>query len=96
MSEPTGRDVRRSAGVLLHPTSLPGPYGIGDLGDELIAFLDWAASAGMHLWQVRPLNPTGFGNSPYNCVSSIAGNPMLISAHRLVEEQLMQAAAQPG
>jgi 4-alpha-glucanotransferase len=89
MSEPTGRDARRSAGVLLHPTSLPGPYGTGDLGDELIAFLDWAASAGMHLWQVLPLNPTGFGNSPYNCVSSIAGNPMLISPQRLLQEQLL-------
>src|SRR6476469_2294801 len=91
MSEPTGRDVRRSAGVLLHPTSLPGPYGAGDLGDELTGFLDWAAAAGMHLWQVLPLNPTGFGNSPYNCVSSIAGNPMLISPQRLQQEGLLTA-----
>jgi len=73
----------------LHPTSLPGPYGVGDLGDELVAFLDWAASAGMHLWQVLPLNPPGYGNSPYNCVSSIGGNPLLISPQRLLQEQLL-------
>ena len=66
-------------GVLLHPTSLPGRYGIGDLGDELLAFLDWAASAGMRIWQVLPLNPPGYGNSPYGCLSSFAGNPLLIS-----------------
>jgi 4-alpha-glucanotransferase len=88
-SEPIGRDVRRVAGVLLHPTSLPGPYGIGDLGDELISFLDWAASAGLHLWQVLPLNPTGYGNSPYNCISSVAGNPMMISPQRLLQDQLL-------
>src|ERR1051325_2397346 len=69
----------RAAGILLHPTSLPGRYGIGDLGDEVTRFLDWAASAGMRLWQVLPLNPPGYGNSPYGCVSSFAGNPLLIS-----------------
>ena len=79
----------RQAGVLLHPTSLPGPYGIGDLGDELIAFLDWAASAGMHLWQVLPLNPPGFGNSPYGCHSSFAGNPLLISPQRMMQRHLL-------
>jgi 4-alpha-glucanotransferase len=76
---------RHAAGVLLHPTSLPGRYGIGDLGDELTAFLDWAASAGMRLWQVLPLNPPGFGASPYGCVSSFAGNPLLISPDRLLD-----------
>jgi 4-alpha-glucanotransferase len=81
---------RRVAGVLLHPTSLPGRYGVGDLGDELIGFLDWAASAGMHLWQVLPLNPPGYGNSPYNCLSSIGGNPLLISPQRLLQEQLLE------
>ena len=78
------------AGILLHPTSLPGRYGIGDLGDELIAFLDWAASAGMRLWQVLPLNPPGYGDSPYGCVSSFAGNPLLISPQRLLEEGLLE------
>src|SRR5687768_9973182 len=80
----------RSAGVLLHPTSLPGRYGIGDLGDELTVFLDWAASAGMRLWQVLPLNPPGFGNSPYGCLSSFAGNPLLISPQRLLHENLLE------
>ncbi|HJQ36524.1 MAG TPA: 4-alpha-glucanotransferase [Thermoanaerobaculia bacterium] len=69
----------RAAGILLHPTSLPGRSGIGELGDELFRFLDWAAGAGMRLWQVLPLNPPGYGNSPYGCVSSFAGNPLLIS-----------------
>jgi len=89
MSTDTGRDPRRVAGVLLHPTSLPGTYGVGDLGDELTQFLDWAASAGMHLWQVLPLTPPGYGNSPYNSVSSIAGNPLLVSPQRLLQEQLL-------
>src|SRR5438552_2758320 len=79
----------RQSGVLLHPTSLPGRYGVGDLGDELIAFLDWAESAGMRIWQVLPLNPPGFGNSPYGCVSSFAGNPLLISPQRLLQAALL-------
>jgi 4-alpha-glucanotransferase len=86
-------DVRRVAGVLLHPTSLPGRYGIGDLGDELVVFLDWAASAGFKLWQVLPLNPPGYGSSPYGCVSSFAGNPELISPQRLLGEQLLPSDA---
>ena len=88
-SDDHGRDAKRAAGVLLHPTSLPGHYGIGDLGDELTGFLDWAAGAGMHLWQVLPLNPPGYGSSPYNCVSSVGGNPALISPQRLLKEQLL-------
>src|SRR5213075_2551229 len=92
-SDAAGRDINRSAGVLLHPTSLPGRYGIGDLGDELIAFLDWAASAGMRLWQVLPLNPPGFGNSPYGCHSSFAGNPLLISPQRLMQRHLLPKKA---
>ena len=80
---------RRAAGVLLHPTSLPGHYGIGDLGNELIAFLDWAAAAGMRIWQVLPLNPPGYGASPYGCLSSFAGNPLLISPQRLLQDDLL-------
>jgi len=79
----------RTAGVLLHPTSLPGRFGIGDLGDELLAFLDWAKSAGIRIWQVLPLNAPGYGNSPYGCLSSYAGNPLLISPRRLVESGLL-------
>ena len=82
-------DAPRYTGVLLHPTSLPGHYGIGDLGYELIAFLDWAASAGMQLWQVLPLNPPGYGYSPYGCLSSFAGNPLLISPQRLLQDELL-------
>ena len=71
-------DTRRTAGILLHPTSLPGSYGVGELDDHAIAFLDWAQSAGMRIWQVLPLNPPGYGASPYGCLSSFAGNPLLI------------------
>ena len=84
-------DTRRAAGVLLHPTSLPGSYGVGELGDEVIAFLDWAQSAGMRVWQVLPLNPPGYAASPYGCVSSFAGNPLLISPQRLLQDGLLNA-----
>lgn len=82
-------DTARAAGVLLHPTSLPGHYGIGDLGYELVAFLDWAQSAGMRVWQVLPLNPPTYGASPYGCLSSFAGNPLLISPQRLLLDGLL-------
>ncbi len=68
----------RSAGVLLHPTSLPGPCGIGDLGPDAHHFVDFMAAAGMKLWQVLPIGPTGYGDSPYQCFSAFAGNPMLV------------------
>ncbi len=76
----------RSSGVLLHPTSLPGPYGAGDLGAEALAFIDFLAAAGQKIWQVLPLNPTGYADSPYQCFSAFAGNPLLISLDRLVEQ----------
>ncbi len=88
-STPPPDDITRAAGVLLHPTSLPGPFGIGDLGDELIAFLDWARSAGLRIWQVLPLNAPGYGHSPYGCLSSYAGNPLLISPRRLLQDGLL-------
>lgn len=69
----------RSSGILLHPTSLPGRYGIGDLGLEAYQFIDFLARSAQHLWQVLPLGPTGFGNSPYMSFSTMAGNPLLIS-----------------
>lgn len=69
----------RSSGVLLHPTSLPGPYGIGDLGPQARRFAGWLASTGCKLWQILPLGPTGYGDSPYQCFSAFAGNPYLIS-----------------
>ena len=57
----------RSSGVLLHPTSLPGRFGIGELGPEAFAFVDFLAEAGQSVWQVLPLGPTGYGDSPYQC-----------------------------
>ncbi|MBD3167406.1 4-alpha-glucanotransferase [bacterium] len=74
----------RRAGLLLHPTSLPGQTGIGELGSEAYGVLDWIAQAGFTLWQVLPLGPTGYGDSPYQCFSAFAGNPYLISLERLV------------
>ncbi len=68
----------RSAGILLHPTSLPGPHGIGSFGTDAIRFLDFLAEAGLSIWQFLPLGPTGYGNSPYQCFSAFAGNPLLI------------------
>ena len=67
----------RAGGILLHPTSLPGPYGIGDLGPRAYHFVDWLASTGCKLWQILPLGPTGYGDSPYQCFSAFAGNPYL-------------------
>jgi len=79
----------RAAGILLHPTSLPGPYGTGDLGPEAFRFIDFLESAGQSLWQVFPLGPTGYGDSPYQCLSAFAGNPLLISLDFLVQEGLL-------
>jgi len=82
----------RSAGILLHPTSLPGRYGIGDLGDQAYRFVDFLKSANMSLWQVLPLGPTGYGDSPYQCFSAFAGNPLVISPDKLYEEGLLSGA----
>ncbi|MDQ4077496.1 MAG: 4-alpha-glucanotransferase [Chloroflexota bacterium] len=79
----------RRSGILLHPTSLPGPYGIGDMGPEAYRFVDWLHEAGQRIWQVLPLGPTGYGDSPYQSFSAFAGNPMLISPARLLDEGLL-------
>jgi len=76
--------LNRSSGILLHPTSLPGRYGIGDLGAEAYQFADWLAAAGMRIWQVLPLGPAGYGQSPYQLFSAFAGNPLLLSLDRLL------------
>jgi 4-alpha-glucanotransferase len=78
--------LTRSSGILLHPTSLPGPYGIGELGRHAHAWVDWLQEAGQRTWQVMPLGPTGYGDSPYQCFSAFAGNPYLISLERLRDE----------
>ena len=80
----------RASGILLHPTSLPSPYGIGDLGPGAMAWLDWLHGAGCGLWQILPLGPTGFGDSPYQCFSAMAGNPLLISPEGLLDEGLLE------
>jgi 4-alpha-glucanotransferase len=90
MTTPTPHPLTaRSAGVLLHPTSLPGPYGIGDLGPAAFAWVDALAEAGQSWWQVLPLGPTGYGDSPYQCFSAFAGNPNLVSPDLLADENLV-------
>ena len=74
----------RSSGILLHPTSLPGPYGCGDLGDVSRHFIEWLVVAGQKVWQILPLEPTGYGNSPYMALSAFAGNPLLIGFEALL------------
>ena len=88
--------MTRSAGILLHPTSLPSPWPIGDVGPAAERFLVWAQAAGQSLWQVLPLGPTGAGNSPYTSSSAFAGNPVLISPELLVEDGLLPADALDG
>jgi 4-alpha-glucanotransferase len=80
----------RSSGILLHITSLPGRFGIGDLGPSAFEFADFLRDAGQKIWQVLPLNPTGYGDSPYQCFSAFAGNPLLISLERLADERVLQ------
>ena len=86
----------RSSGVLLHPTSLPGGFGIGDLGASAFEFIDLLAAARQRLWQVLPLGPTGYGNSPYQCFSAFAGNPLLIDLDALIEQGWLTAAEARG
>ncbi len=88
--------LERGAGLLLHPTCLPGPHGIGDLGPEAVRWLDFVAATGSRVWQVLPLGPTGFGDSPYQSFSSFAGNPALVSPDRLVEDGLLSSAEVTG
>src|SRR6266436_3186933 len=73
----------RAAGILMHPTSLPSRGGIGDFGPSAYRFVDSLASARQGLWQVLPLGPLGYGNSPYSSISAFAGNPLLVSLERL-------------
>jgi len=82
----------RASGILLHPTSLPGQFGIGDLGKEAYRFVDFLASTGQRLWQILPLGPTGYGDSPYQCLSVFAGNPLLISLEGLIKDKFLEPA----
>ncbi|MEM1347813.1 MAG: 4-alpha-glucanotransferase [Myxococcota bacterium] len=96
--------LARSSGVLLHPTSLPGPFGVGDMGAEARRFVDLLAKAGQTWWQILPLNAPGYGGSPYSAVSAFAGNPMLIDPLALHERgwasdddlETLRVAVDPG
>ena len=83
--------LRRAAGLLLHPTSLPGPYGIGDIGPAAFAWIDILARARQSWWQILPLGPTGYGDSPYQCFSAFAGNVFLLSPDQLIRDGLISA-----
>ncbi len=84
---------KRASGILLHPTSLPGPFGIGDLGPQAFRWVNFLAATGCGLWQVLPLGPTGYGDSPYQCFSAFAGNPLLVSPEALVDDNLLPPEA---
>jgi 4-alpha-glucanotransferase len=90
-----GMRLPRASGILLHPTSLPGRHGIGDLGREAYAFVDFLASTGQRWWQMLPVGPTGYGNSPYQSHSSFAGNPLLIDLDDLVRRGWLAPEACP-
>jgi 4-alpha-glucanotransferase len=81
--------MERASGILLHPTSLPGRFGIGEFGDDAYRFVDALAEMGQKLWQVLPLGPTGYGDSPYQCFSAFAGNPLFISLEHLARENAL-------
>lgn len=83
---------RRAAGILLHPTSLPGPHGCGDLGDEAYRFAEFLRAAGLHWWQMLPTTPIGPANSPYSSCSAFAGEPLLINLEYLADEELLDDA----
>ena len=80
----------RQSGVLMHITSLPGPHGVGTLGKSAFAFVDFLSRAGQSFWQMLPLNPTGYGDSPYQSCSAFAGNHYLIDLEDLVEQGLLE------
>jgi 4-alpha-glucanotransferase len=91
MTDDEGQVRTRSSGVLLHVTSLPGPYGSGDLGPSARSFVDFLAEGKQRYWQTLPVNPVGLGNSPYSGLSAFAGNPLLISLDDLVARGLLRA-----
>lgn len=89
------RSTDRSSGIILHPTSLPGPYGVGDLGDAAYRWVELLAATGTGLWQILPVGPTGYGDSPYQSFSAFAGNSMLISPEHLATDGLIRLPTPP-
>ncbi|MBW6478240.1 MAG: 4-alpha-glucanotransferase, partial [Bacteroidales bacterium] len=87
--------MKRSSGILLHITSLPGKYGIGTMGREAYDFVDFLVKSGQKIWQILPLGHTGYGDSPYQCYSAFAGNPLLINLDKLTEEGLLKKSDLP-
>ncbi len=87
--------MERKSGILLHVTSLPGKYGIGTMGSEARAFVDFLVASGQKLWQILPLGHTGYGDSPYQCFSAFAGNPLLIDLEKLVQASLLDKKELP-
>src|SRR5262245_54249383 len=87
--------MERSSGILLHVTSLPGPHGVGDLGPAAYHWIDQLARAKQQWWQILPLGPTGYADSPYQCFSAFAGNPNLISLEQLVKDGLLSESELP-
>ena len=85
--------LSRHSGLLVHPTCLPGEFGIGELGSNVFRFLDFLYDNTLNLWQILPLGPTGYGNSPYQCFSTFAGNPMLISLEKVINLGLLDVQA---
>lgn len=81
---------QRVSGVLLHPTSLPGPEGLGNIGPEAYRWVNFLKNSGTQLWQILPLGPTGYGDSPYQCFSAFAGNAYLVSSEILLDQGLLQ------
>ena len=83
--------AKRKSGILLHPTALPGSYGIGEIGPQAYRFVDHLSDMGQGLWQILPIGPTDFHNSPYSSISTFAGNHLLISLDLLEEEGLLDS-----
>ena len=78
----------RESGILMHITSLPGPYGVGTMGKQAYHFVDFLSKAGQSVWQILPLNPTGFGDSPYQSFSAFAGNPHFPCNPKLFQQSI--------
>lgn len=89
------KKMLRNSGILMHISSLPGKYGIGTFGKEALSYVDFLAEAGQKIWQILPLGHTGYGDSPYQCYSAFAGNPLFVDTELLIEEGLLSVSGIP-